>query len=111
MEAASSKTKTGKPSGASLTYSISREEMCIGKMARWWVHACLNPFFNTQTCTFFLLLTCVVLHTFQGDVHQNQNFSIRVPRLRVGLAYGAVSSPGLEYWHEGWRSGSIWLPA
>jgi hypothetical protein len=24
------------------------------------------------------LLTCVVLHAFQGDVHQNQNFSIRV---------------------------------
>lgn len=35
MEAASSKTKAGQPSGAALTYSISREEMCIGKMARW----------------------------------------------------------------------------
>ena len=35
MEAVSSKTKAGQPSGAALTYSISREEMCIGKMARW----------------------------------------------------------------------------
>jgi hypothetical protein len=35
MEAASSKTKAGQSSGAALTYSISREEMCIGKMAHW----------------------------------------------------------------------------
>ena len=35
MEAASSKTNAGQSSGAALTYSISREEMCIGKMTRW----------------------------------------------------------------------------
>jgi hypothetical protein len=33
MEAASS--KRGQRSGAALTYSISREELCLGKMTRW----------------------------------------------------------------------------